>query len=142
MNLATYYCFMATSSTQRGEMLKIHGRGAHTVVITGNRAREERVQPPLRALLHGRAGRGRVVLELGSREVSEGVAEERGLIVPIGRWVLEQACRQLARWHELVPSRRDITVSVESSSYNVAQAPQAEVRDGNATRIPSTSRPE
>ncbi len=40
------------------------------------------------------------------------LAEECGLIVPIGAWVLEQACLQLARWQQTDPS---MTVAVNLS---------------------------
>jgi len=41
------------------------------------------------------------------------VAEETGLIVPIGRWVLEQACQQMRRWGEegLAPLRIGVNIS-------------------------------
>lgn len=41
------------------------------------------------------------------------VAEETGLIVPIGKWVLEEACRQTVKWHQ--QGFNDLVVSVNVS---------------------------
>jgi diguanylate cyclase (GGDEF)-like protein len=41
------------------------------------------------------------------------VAEETGLIVPIGQWVLEQTCRQLALWRTRL--REDVRVAINLS---------------------------
>jgi predicted signal transduction protein with EAL and GGDEF domain len=49
------------------------------------------------------------------------VAEETGLIVPIGAWVLEEACREAARWQREWPARR-IGVSVNLSSRQIARS--------------------
>ena len=43
-----------------------------------------------------------------------GLAEETGLIIPLGRWVLHEACRQLAVWHE-TPEFRQLSMSVNVS---------------------------
>lgn len=45
------------------------------------------------------------------------VAEETGLIVPIGAWVLEQACRQAAGWHS---DGYDLVTSVNLSARQLA----------------------
>ena len=42
------------------------------------------------------------------------VAEETGLIIPLGRWVLHEACRQGARWNARV-GREPLTVTINLS---------------------------
>jgi diguanylate cyclase (GGDEF)-like protein len=42
-------------------------------------------------------------------------AEESGLIVPLGRWALEQACQQVRFWQTTQPSRADLKVNVNLS---------------------------
>ena len=43
------------------------------------------------------------------------VAERTGLIVPIGRWVLHQACLQAARWRRQLRGARSLTMMVNLS---------------------------
>ncbi len=48
------------------------------------------------------------------------IAEDSGLIEPIGRWVQEQACRQILEWHDQRPDARPFDVSVNISARQVA----------------------
>jgi diguanylate cyclase (GGDEF)-like protein len=50
-----------------------------------------------------------------------GVAEECGLIVPLGRWVLREACAQLARWQRAGGRLAALTMSVNLSARQLAQ---------------------
>ena len=43
------------------------------------------------------------------------IAEETGLIVPLGGWVLEEACSQMRRWRERFPASSHVAVSVNLS---------------------------
>jgi diguanylate cyclase (GGDEF)-like protein/PAS domain S-box-containing protein len=44
------------------------------------------------------------------------IAEETGLIVPIGQWVLEEACRWAQRWQAYSASEKPLIVSVNLSA--------------------------
>ena len=48
------------------------------------------------------------------------IAEDSGLIEPIGRWVQETACRQALGWHDLRPDQRPLDVAVNLSARQVA----------------------
>ena len=54
------------------------------------------------------------------------LAEETGLIVPLGLWVLDEACRRLREWQSSSPAHRALTISVNLSGKQLAQPDLAE----------------
>ena len=50
------------------------------------------------------------------------LAEDTGLIVPIGMWILKRACQQLAKWQWQSPANRQLFMSVNLSSKQLAQS--------------------
>ncbi|HEV8122773.1 MAG TPA: EAL domain-containing protein [Gemmatimonadales bacterium] len=49
-------------------------------------------------------------------------AEETGLIVPIGWWVLKEACQQMQAWHTRFPEHQGLSISVNLSARLFRQA--------------------
>jgi diguanylate cyclase (GGDEF)-like protein len=49
------------------------------------------------------------------------IAEETGLIIPLGDWILEEACRQLNAWQTQLPQATALTVSVNISAQQLYQ---------------------
>jgi diguanylate cyclase (GGDEF)-like protein/PAS domain S-box-containing protein len=49
------------------------------------------------------------------------VAEETGLIIQIGQWVLREACQQLRLWQEQFPSDPPLSISVNLSGKQFSQ---------------------
>jgi diguanylate cyclase (GGDEF)-like protein/PAS domain S-box-containing protein len=48
------------------------------------------------------------------------LAEESGVIFPLGRWVLREACLQLAEWRERHPEHASLSVNVNLSARQLA----------------------
>jgi diguanylate cyclase (GGDEF)-like protein len=48
------------------------------------------------------------------------IAEESGLIIPITKWILREACAQLAEWKQFIPNTEDLKLSVNISGKHLA----------------------
>jgi diguanylate cyclase (GGDEF)-like protein len=57
------------------------------------------------------------------------LAEETGLILPIGRWVLMEACRQASQWHAEHPDRLQLSISVNLSAAQLQRTVVDDVAD-------------
>ena len=70
-----------------------------------------------------------------------GVAEETGLIVPLGAWVLHRACTQMSEWHRVHPSSAALTMHVNLSARQFVHPDLATEIAGilQATGLPASS---
>jgi len=50
------------------------------------------------------------------------LAEDTGLIIPLGRHILEQSCRELRRWIDALPQFADLWISVNVSPVQLREA--------------------
>jgi EAL domain-containing protein (putative c-di-GMP-specific phosphodiesterase class I) len=58
-----------------------------------------------------------------------GVAEETGVILPLGDWVLEEACRQLAEWRaEFAGARLAVSVNLSAKAFGQADLVERIIR--------------
>jgi diguanylate cyclase (GGDEF)-like protein len=48
------------------------------------------------------------------------LAEESGLIIPMTNWILEETCKQIARWQKLDPAYERLVVSVNISGKHLS----------------------
>jgi diguanylate cyclase (GGDEF)-like protein/PAS domain S-box-containing protein len=62
------------------------------------------------------------------------LAEETGLIAPIGNWVLEQACRYMSEWHQQHPTQPPLYIAVNISARHFVQPDFAEMVSSTLAR--------
>jgi diguanylate cyclase (GGDEF)-like protein/PAS domain S-box-containing protein len=69
------------------------------------------------------------------------VAEETGLLIPIGLWLVNEACKQTRRWQEKYPMQPPISISVNFSSRQLTQPDLVEQINAilKSTGLPASS---
>lgn len=58
------------------------------------------------------------------------VAEETGLILPIGKWVIRESCRQMREWQEQFAAARSMIINVNLSARQLEQSDLVEQISG------------
>lgn len=54
------------------------------------------------------------------------IVEENGLILPLGRWIIYESCRQMYEWQKLNPAARNLAINVNLSCKQFLQLDLAE----------------
>lgn len=54
------------------------------------------------------------------------IAEEIGLIIPVGEWVLRESCKQIREWQQRFPAQSELSISVNLSCKQFMQIDLAE----------------
>ncbi|KUM02168.1 EAL domain-containing protein [Chromobacterium subtsugae] len=67
------------------------------------------------------------------------IAEQSGLILPLGRWVLQEACRQLSRWQAKEPTRIRMAVNLSVAQFTDHELPEFVAGILKQTGIPPSS---
>ena len=69
------------------------------------------------------------------------IAEETGLIVDIGKWVLEEACKQMFFWHTKYPHAAELNISINIASQQIQDSNFLDILDKTIlnTQISGTS---
>jgi len=66
------------------------------------------------------------------------LAEESGLIAPLGRWVLMEACRQVAAWHVQGMGSLGLTVNVSGRQFRIGDVAEEVARALEESGLPAS----
>jgi diguanylate cyclase (GGDEF)-like protein len=120
----TVQLFSADMQTQAAAALRLHGDLHHAL----NRGQLRVFYQPIVGLVDEKVRAFEALVrwihpERGLVSPVEFIpaAEETGLIVPIGEWVLEQAARQLAQWHARFPADPPLAMGINLSLRQFAR---------------------